>query len=83
MATQPPIGPDTIDPQSPQEAPAVTEPVEQPVPSEPMYDPDGGDIDQPGRGPDEVPPDQIPGEGQKMGFDVPSPPSENVGPLDK
>ncbi len=65
MASQPPIQPDTIEPMSPQEAPATPAPVEQPVPAEPIYNPDGGDIDEPGRGPDEVP-----AEPQQMGFEM-------------
>lgn len=58
MATQPP--PDTINPQSPDEAPATPGPVEQPVPTmpdatPPESTPDGGDTIYPGRGPQEIP----------------------------
>ena len=73
MASQPPIQPDIIEPQSPQEAPATPDPIEHPVPAEPIYNPDGGDIVEPWRGPDEVPPDRMTGARQKMGFDVRSP----------
>jgi fused signal recognition particle receptor len=56
MASQPPFSPDHIEPQSPPETPADPTPTEQPAPQNPDATPDGGDIDQPGRGPDEVPP---------------------------
>ncbi len=85
MATQPPVSPDIIEPQSPSEVPPGPVPIEEPVPQEPDATPPdslpgGGDIDEPGRGPDEVPPrigepdgdhpDSAPQHGEKMGFDV-------------
>lgn len=58
MATTP--RPDTINPQSPDETPPDTGPIEQPVPQNPdatppESTPGGGDTINPGRGPDEVP----------------------------
>jgi hypothetical protein len=55
MATRPESQPDTIDPQSPSEVPAL--PVDPQPDSPPAEAPDvSPDIDQPGRGPDEAPP---------------------------
>lgn len=53
--------PDTIEPQSPPEHPTRPTPQEDPAgqPAEIPGSPGGGDIDQPGRGPSEVPPGQI------------------------
>ncbi|GAO78060.1 MULTISPECIES: hypothetical protein [unclassified Sphingopyxis] len=53
--------PDTIEPQAPPEQPVQPTPVEDPAgqPTEIPGRPGGGDIDQPGRGPDEVPPQEI------------------------
>lgn len=53
--------PDTIEPQSPPEKPARPTPHEDPVhqPQEIPGSPGGGDMDQPGRGPSEVPPQQV------------------------
>lgn len=53
--------PDRIDPQAPPEQPVQPTPLEDPAgqPSEIPGRPGGGDFDAPGRGPDEVPPDQI------------------------
>ena len=53
--------PHTIQPQSPPERPTQPTPLEDPAgqPVEIPGSPGGGDIDQPGRGPDEVPPDQV------------------------
>lgn len=50
--------PDTIEPQSPPEHPAQPAPPEDPLgqPLEIPGSPGGGDIDEPGRGPREVPP---------------------------
>ena len=59
MATQPPIPPDTVEPQSPPESPPDQAPVEQPVPQNPDATPDGGDTVQPGRRPDEIVPPQV------------------------
>lgn len=56
MATTPPTPPDIIEPQSPPESPPDGSPIEQPVQPDPFYDPGGGDIVEPGRGPDEAPP---------------------------
>ncbi len=53
MATQPPISPDHIEPQSPPETPPRPgDPIE-PYPDE--TGPLSPDIDEPGRGPDELP----------------------------
>ena len=53
--------PDTIEPQSPPEKPVQPTPLEDPAgqPAEVPGRPGGGDIDQPGRGPSEVPPQQL------------------------
>lgn len=53
--------PDTIEPQAPPEQPVQPTPVEDPAgqPAEIPGRPGGGDIDQPGRGPSEVPPQQV------------------------
>ena len=53
--------PDTIEPQAPPERPAQPPPQEDPAgqPPEIPGNPGGGDIDEPGRGPDEVPPQQV------------------------
>ncbi|MGV7121452.1 hypothetical protein [Sphingopyxis sp. 550A] len=53
--------PDTIEPQAPPEKPVQPTPLEDPAgqPQEIPGGPGGGDIDQPGRGPSEVPPQQI------------------------
>jgi len=53
--------PDTIEPQSPPEHPARPAPQEDPAgqPVEIPGSPGGGDIDQPGHGPSEVPPGQV------------------------
>ena len=53
--------PDTIEPQAPPEQPVQPTPQEDPAgqPHEIPGRPGGGDIDQPGRGPSEVPPQQI------------------------
>lgn len=53
--------PDIIDPVAPPEQPVQPTPVEDPAgqPLEVPGRPGGGDIDQPGRVPDEVPPDQL------------------------
>ena len=54
--------PDTIEPMAPPEHPVQPTPQEDPA-GQPMEVPGnpggGGDIDEPGRGPDEVPPQQI------------------------
>ncbi len=52
--------PDTIEPQSPPERPARPSPLEAPPgrPLEVPGKPGGDDVDQPGRGPDEIPPGQ-------------------------
>ncbi len=59
MASQPPVAPDTITPHSPDEAPAQPPPTEAPPPGQtPESVPDdGGDVIEPGYGPDEVPPE--------------------------
>jgi hypothetical protein len=72
MATQPDIPPDIIEPQSPPESPPLpSDPV--PGPGQPAETPPlGPDIDQPGRGPDEIPPPlysfqaEQPGESQEQ-----------------
>jgi hypothetical protein len=53
--------PDTIEPQSPPETPARPTPQEDPAgqPLEIPGSPGGDGIDEPGRGPDELPPGQI------------------------
>jgi hypothetical protein len=53
--------PDTIEPQAPPEQPVQPTPLEDPAgqPTEIPGRPGGGDIDQPGRGPSEVPPQQV------------------------
>jgi hypothetical protein len=53
--------PDTIEPQSPPEHPARPAPLEDPAgqPQEIPGAPGGGDFDAPGRGPAEVPPQEI------------------------
>jgi len=53
--------PDTIEPQSPPEKPVQPAPLEDPAgqPQEIPGTPGGGDTDQPGRGPREVPPQQV------------------------
>ncbi|MDO9363360.1 MAG: hypothetical protein Q7T60_10580 [Sphingopyxis sp.] len=53
--------PATIEPQAPPEQPVKPTPQEDPAgqPSEIPGRPGGGDIDQPGFGPDEVPPQQV------------------------
>ena len=57
MASQPEIpAPDTIQPQSPPEVPGDPGPIESPGTEPPGFEPPGPDIDQPGRGPSEVPP---------------------------
>jgi hypothetical protein len=50
--------PDTIEPQAPPEQPVQPNPLEDPAgrPVELPDCPGGGDLDQPGRGPDELPP---------------------------
>jgi len=55
MATQPGPPPDRIDPRSPPERPAQTPIPERPHPARPEITPEQPDIDQPGRGPDEMP----------------------------
>lgn len=55
MATEPP--PDRIEPGSPPETPPETVPELEPIP--PEIEPPPPDIDRPGRGPDELPPDQV------------------------
>jgi hypothetical protein len=59
MATQPAVPPpDIIEPQSPPETPPLEHPEETPF-QEPLEIPPDGpspDIDEPGRGPDELPP---------------------------
>jgi hypothetical protein len=52
--------PDRIEPQAPPEKPVQPTPLEDPPgrPAEIPGGPGGGDIDEPGRGPSEVPPDQ-------------------------
>jgi hypothetical protein len=47
--------PDTINPQSPPETPAAPSPSEAPVREPPEVSPTSPDIDEPGRGPDELP----------------------------
>ncbi|QDH35793.1 hypothetical protein [Porphyrobacter sp. YT40] len=58
MATIPTPNPDTIQPDvAPVETPPPSEPVPIPAePSPPETEPTPPDIDQPGRGPDELPP---------------------------
>ena len=53
--------PDIIEPKAPPEHPVQPTPHEDPAhqPLEIPGNPGGGDIDEPGRGPDEVPPGQI------------------------
>jgi hypothetical protein len=53
--------PDVIEPQSPPERPVQPTPHENPAgqPQEIPGSPGGGDIDEPGRGPDEAPPQHI------------------------
>ena len=53
--------PDTIEPMAPPENPVQPTPQEDPAgqPLEIPGAPGGGDIDEPGRGPDEVPPQQV------------------------
>ena len=53
--------PDTIEPQAPPEKPVQPTPQEDPAgqPLEIPGNPGGGDFDAPGRGPSEVPPQQI------------------------
>lgn len=55
MATEPP--PDRIEPGSPPETPPETVPELEPIP--PEIEPPPPNIDRPGRGPDELPPDQV------------------------
>jgi hypothetical protein len=55
MATQPPISPDTIEPQSPDESPSAPLPSETPTESPDEMFPPQPDRDAPGRGPDEMP----------------------------
>lgn len=53
--------PDTIEPMAPPEHPVQPTPQEDPA-GQPLEIPGstgGGDIDEPGRGPDEVPPQQV------------------------
>lgn len=47
--------PDTINPQSPPETPATPNPSEAPMREPPEVQPESPDIDEPGRGPDEMP----------------------------
>jgi hypothetical protein len=57
MATQPgEPAPDTIEPQSPPEAPVEPTPVEAPEDEPPGIYPPEPDITEPGRGPSEIPP---------------------------
>lgn len=53
--------PDIIEPQAPPEKPVQPTPLENPPgqPAEIPGHPGGGDIEEPGRGPSEVPPGQI------------------------
>lgn len=53
--------PDKIEPQAPPERPVPPNPLGDPAsqPIEIPGKPGGDDVDQPGRGPDEMPPDQI------------------------
>src|SRR5690606_18948700 len=53
--------PDKIEPQSPPERPTPPMPQEDPAgqPPEVPGHPGGGDTDEPGRGPDELPPQQV------------------------
>jgi hypothetical protein len=62
MATTPPIPPDHIDLPSPQDVPAIDTPSEMPGVSEPDTMPGGEDIDEPGQGPPEVPPEDYPAD---------------------
>ncbi len=56
LAIEPQIPhPDTINPQSPPETPAAPTPSEAPVREPPEIAPTSPDIDEPGRGPDEMP----------------------------
>ena len=52
--------PDTIQPGAPEEMPADSPPQEAPVQDPGEIEPIQPDIDQPGRGPDEMPPDSFP-----------------------
>ena len=54
MATQPEPQPDTIEPQSPDESPAETGPIETPPPLPDEIQPMSPDEAEPGKGPDEV-----------------------------
>jgi hypothetical protein len=57
MASNPEIPPpDTIDPQSPSEVPVESPPSETPFVEPPEIEPATPDIDEPDRGPDELPP---------------------------
>ncbi len=53
MATQPPISPDHIEPQSPPETPPLPDDPIEPYPDE--TEPPSPDFDDPGQSPDEVP----------------------------
>jgi hypothetical protein len=55
MASQPLTNPDTIDPQSPEEAPSDPTPTEAPQSEPPGVSPVGPDFDQPDRAPSEFP----------------------------
>ncbi len=56
MASQPPVKPDVIDPESPEESPVQPDPNEAPL-SRPDETPaPSPDIVEPGQGPSEVPP---------------------------
>ena len=58
MATQPDQptpAPDRIEPAAPPEQPITPGPAETPITEPPEFTPDGGDMIEPGRGPDELP----------------------------
>ena len=60
MATIPMPEPDTVEPAAPPvETPPPTEPTPQIDPTPPEIEPDQPDIDEPGRGPDELPPEYL------------------------
>lgn len=56
MATIPPSRPDEIAPEPAPAQPPVLPPVIEPAPDLPETEPTPPDIDEPGRGPDELPP---------------------------
>lgn len=67
--------PDTIEPQSPPETPSPSAPNEAPMREPPEVSPTSPDIDEPGRGPDEMPAT----DGEPDGLDLADPGSPSIG----